>query len=228
MVDPNYVAWAELFSEEPYNPYVVQLYLDKKFNFDSLSYLYNNADLVAKRASKRILSAFMNTSLDEIIETVRKTDMEPVTSSEFPWFYSIEEVMFIEMAVLMDGPLTNEELGMRSPLCRLKSKANTQRFGQAHSNMLSIMGLVEHVDSRNHLTPVGTEYDRLSVHQRIDVFTKMLFRIPLMRDVYRNDPKDIDFLYELTDGVMKHSSVQRRSICIRQLVDEIESHRHTG
>jgi len=226
MTDSNYAIWDEILSEQSYDLQIVQMYLEKRIDFQSLDILYTDYEKMRVKASKRIISAILNTSLSEIIDLIRKDDIEAIESSEFPWFYSLEEVIFVETELLEDGPLTNEEIGVKSPTCRLKTKANTQRFGQAHSNLLTLLGLIEHVDKKNQLTTIGKEYNKLDIHDRLDIFIKLLFRIPLIRDIYRNGSDDINYVFELTEDKMKESSVKRRIICIRRLIDEIEKHRH--
>lgn len=114
-----------------------------------------------------------------------------------------------------------------TPNCNLKSRANTQRYGQCHMNFLWLLGLASHKNGINKITPLGSAFLKLNIHEQTDVFTKLLFRIPLIRNIYREDIIDANNAYIYASS-MRESVIKRRLPTVRKLIEEINYQINNG
>lgn len=143
--------------------------------------------------------------------------------TEFPWFFSHDDTVFAVMRMLEAGPLTYEEIGMLDSACKTKTKFNTQRHGQANCTVPIMLGLVEHKDGKSALTPLGREFCEQSLNRRVRIFTKMLFRIPLIRNIYRTESTNAESIAKIAVDNIGGSSKNRRKISTMYLIDEIQT-----
>lgn len=219
----DYIAWEEFFNGTASEETIIRNYLFNKYNFASLSLFYSNSSNLGKKAAIRILNILNKTNLSEIINMIKYTDCETLSSKDFPWFYNLPDAMFTDLLILKNESVSNEELALRTPACNLKSKANMQRFGQAQASFLQMLGLLNHVATVNELSVVGVEFCKMNVHQRVDIFTKLFFRLPLIREVYRMDRVDINNIKFWAEGNITSITLTRRLSSIKLLIEEINT-----
>lgn len=216
------VTWAPIIAGVDSPSKVVSKFLFGQLNLQDLSLYGQKAPLYEERAVKIIIDSFRKTSFQEIIETVRANPKEKLTKTDFVWFYDLDDCFNLDLFILQKTPLSNEELGMMTPRCVCKSKSNTQRFGQTHSSLLESMGLVYHFNKKNSLTPLGQQCLKLSLGERIEILTKLLFRLPVIRYVYHSENPNIEELAPYAKTIVTESTWNRRSSSIASLIREVE------
>ena len=216
------VAWAPIIAgvEPPIK--VVSKYLYGQLDFRDLALYGQKASSYEEFATKILIDSFRHTTINELIELVRENPKETLTKSNFIWFYNLDDCIFSDLTLLQKTPLSNEEIGLLSPHCTRKSKSNTQRFGQAHSSMLEALGLVYHIDKKNILSPLGNYCLKLTLGERMEIMTKLFFRLPVIRYIYQSDNPGIEVLAPYARTVVTESTWVRRSSSINSLISEIK------
>ncbi len=214
--------WQIIIDGDASDESIVRLFLFDKLDFSELSWRCQSDSKIKKKVAERIGSAFSNTGISRIIEIIKMEPEEQIAPEGFPWVYDLEDALYTDIKILAHTAVSNDEIGLMSPRCRLKSEQNTARFGQCHIQFLSKLGLVSHDSGLNRLTPLGEYFSKLNLHESTELFTKLTFRFPIIRNIYRHDIVDIPRIREISELTMKKSVVDRRLPTIRRLVSEIE------
>ena len=214
--------WVDILDNRLAEIDAVDYLLKKEINPDHCSWLFPDIKDSSIICSKKIVDIISDVKINEIIDKIASSNYEEITSNVYPWVYSLEDALFVDLHLLSFNSLTNEELGFHSPYCKLKTRTNTQRFGQSHSSFLRLLGLVKHECGADHITSLGLVVDDLAPSYRLNVVTKLYFSIPLIRNLYREDSLDLNNIFKYTSATMKESVIKRRLPSVRKMVDEIE------
>ena len=177
-----------------------------------------------QQASRIILDALKNTSFSSIVKMIKNTDIEPCSSDSIPMFSSLDDSYITELSILSFGDESFESVGAKLPGCRSNNKPAMHKYGETHSKLIALLDLawiIEEHPYRVTISPLGVEFKKRTIAQRSDLFRKMIFKIPVIRNTYR---KDVFDLYSVRDEVshwVNNSTVDRRSSSVMKLLIEM-------
>ena len=174
----------ELTSNQVPDSTIIREYLHGRFDIFSLENAITEPTTQMVRISDRIVKALKNTSLDTIIEMIRKEDIEESASDCVPFIYNLEDPLFAELTLLKANPLDYETLGKLLPGCNADDPSSMYKYGEVCSKILALLDLVwiyKDGKTKVMLSPMGISFRKQTLLERCNLFKKLIFKLEIIR-----------------------------------------------
>lgn len=193
---------------------LLRAYFTKEIDMECLRYSTAECVTPTEQVADLLSLAIMNTSVEEIVELIKRSiDREKVTKDNIPQYSSLEDALFKVVSILHDSEevLSFEELGhyltRNDPSAKQNPVAN-KKYGENHAKLAALIDLVliDKTYSRAQITL--SEYGKyvclFPIEKQELIVHKLCLRIPIVQEFFINErvyeviEKNLDVLSEET------------------------------
>jgi len=221
--------WDSLIANDIPSCVVIREYIYGQIDIYELSDYYSDTRLEKHQKTfyQNLLNTLISTSMPEFLEIIRQQQVEDSPSELIPSFSRIDDAIFTSLSILSHGTENYTSLGYKLPGCTTKNDQNCFKYGETHSKLLALLDLawIESKDSISEISisPLGTLFRELPVNTRSQVLVKLIFRIPIIRNIIFSNNLDYESIRYEVSKWMNGSSVARRTSSVNTLVSEYKS-----
>ena len=168
-----------------------------------------------------LYDAIHNTKYADILKGIDLSKDFIVESKHIPQLNQVK-LAYMEVIDLIDDehPLkTFEELGALCTESESGNKESNSKYGECQAKLLMMTDLVWKDREGFHLTPLGRVFQtHTSENERRDVFSKLIFKIPLVQKLIKCSKYDTIRIEDILSDVLSQKTTKRRSEPIRKLI----------
>ncbi len=204
---------------------VSYVFIFKNVEIYDLQYIFDgNPSKLYRQASNIILDSLSRTSIQSLLKMIDSTTNEACCSESIPMFSNLDDAYITELSILSKSNETFESIGAKLPGCESPNSSAMYKYGETHSKLLALLDLVWILDDHPYsvtISPLGQEFRKRTIHERGDIFSKLLLRIPVIRNICRNKAYDLKSVKNEVSLWVNNTTIDRRSSSIMRLLNEI-------
>lgn len=176
-------------------------------------------ELLLEETMQSFTESILKTQISKFLSIIDTNDLEICTPRHIPQFSDLNSAIYVEVDYLKNhGKSTIADIGAALPKQITNTIGAQKKYGENHTKLLEVFGIVSLEDGVAQLTEVGKCFSKMCASDRVEFIKRCIFRIPIIRNILiKSKYKKVSVMAEL-ELFLSETTAKRRQGNVCKLI----------